>query len=289
MSNQYLGLIVLAVLSSTYAFAAERYYPPKTPWHLVDIWWVTADETYDFKELSIDFEIIGKLSKNHLLYIAPMGLGSLNGIKFYGGIQTNCGGWQTKKDRTITKFGKGGIFSRWSKDGDPINIDYAQGDKNTHYECAGYEGNFVSVRNKFHWDEGKYRYSVKKLRTVLEGGNTFTWFAAYVYCYNSANEYYVGSLKFEGDTFTYGKRHAAFLEIYGGTIRSEIPKIIVIFNEPKINGRKRNIKSTTINYPDNGYKSDNRLRFAYTKIDTDKVAVITTPAGLNDGVTIEKH
>jgi len=284
-------LLIFTISIANITFAANKNYPPTTPWHLADIWWLSNKETSDFIYLSIDFEIVGKVSDGTLLYIAPMGLGKLNGVSFYGGIQTNAGGWKTKKDRKNIKFGKGGIFSRWSKDGKPITLDYAQGDTNTYYESAGYEGNFVSVRKKFNWGEGKYKYTVKKLNSVKVNGDIFTWFGAYVYDYKNNKKYYIGSLKFKGSKFKYGKQHAAFIEIYGGEQKSEIPQITVIFSTPKINGKQLITKSITINYPQNGYKSNDITRFAYSKVDKNKnkIEIITIPTGLKDGKTSEIH
>lgn len=267
----------------------DKHYPPTTPWHLADIWWQATNEIDDFTELTIDFKINGELSDNTLLYIAPMGLGELNGVLFYGGIQTKTGGWKTKESRTKVNLGKGAIFSRWSKDEKPISLDYAQGDINTHYESGGYEGEFVSVRSKFNWDEGKYKYIVRKLNSMTENENIFTWFGAYIYNYKNNKEHYIGSLKFKGSKFKYGKNHAAFIEVYGGALKSEIPQITIIFDTPKINGKLHEVKSITINYPDNGDQSTDLPRFADSKVTKDKVKIITIPAGLNDGKTSEVH
>lgn len=288
MLNRTIFLFFL--LFSTLVFSADqKNYPPKTPWHLANIWWETTLKTQNFEQVSVDFEIIGHVDKNSSLYIAPVGLGVLNGAKFYGGIQTNSGGWPSKESRERIKFGKGGIFSRWSKDGKPIGLDYSKGHDKTYFESAGYEGEFVSVRSKFHWGEGKYTYSIRKASTVEEDGKLFTWFGAYLYDYSANEEHYIGSLKFKGKTFTYGKSHAAFVEVYGKHKRSEIPQIAVIFSEPKINNKKLKLSSRKIIYPDNKYKTDNPTRYAYSQAGENKVIIMTIPAGLNDGVTKEKH
>jgi hypothetical protein len=281
--------LILTLFIASGACAENKNYPPKTPWHLADIWWTATSEAEDFTELSIDFEIIGELGDDVLLYIAPMGLGQLNGTSFYGGIQTDAGGWKTKESRKNIKFGKGGIFSRWSKDDKPISLDYADGDANTHYESAGYEGHFASVRTKFHWSEGKYKYSVRKLKTTEENGADFSWFGAYVYDYKSDKEHYIGALKFAGSKCQLGKKHAAFVEVYGGSVKSEIPQITVIFNEPKVNGQRRVLASTAINYPNNNYESKDLPRYAYSQVGNHKVVVMTIPSGLKDGKTREKY
>ncbi|QOY53999.1 hypothetical protein HUE87_08850 [Candidatus Sulfurimonas marisnigri] len=281
MLNTIKNFLILISFLSVLVIAEDRHYPPKYPWHLADIWWEAKQKTLNFNNLSIDFEIIGEVDDKVRLYIAPMGLGKLNGTNFYGGIQTNAGGYETKESKSHVQIGKGGIFSRWSKDNTPLSLDYAQGDLTTYYESAGYEGNFVSVRKKIIWNEGKYTYIINKLRTVENNNTAYTWFGAFVFDHKKQIKHYIGSLKFKGKEFAYGVKHAAFLEVYGGN-KSRIPQIAVIFDIPKINNKYLKIKKTTIYYPDNGSKSKNTSRFAYSQYGKNKIIIITIPSGLND-------
>ena len=61
-----------------------------TPWHLVDIWWDMGQDT-PFESYSIDVDISDDVPSTKNLYIAPIGLGHLSNIPFYGGIQTQVG------------------------------------------------------------------------------------------------------------------------------------------------------------------------------------------------------
>ena len=278
---RYLLSLFLTLFFITGLFAQEKYYPPKTPWHLADIWWEAKSETKNFQTLSMDFEIIGKTSKDTLLFIAPIGLSKLNGISFYGGIQTKVGGWKTKQNKTVKTVGKGTIFSRWSKDENPIGLEYAKGNATTHFLSAGYEGNFVSVRNALNWEEGKYQYRIKKLETTQDKGEVFTWFGAYVYDYAMQQEHYIGALKFAGETFVYGKKHAAFVEVYGALNKSAIPQITVAFEVPKINGQKWNVTKAKVYYPSNKYKAKVIPRFAHAQVKENKVIMVSVPQGVN--------
>ena len=59
-----------------------------------------------------------KYAIRHLSFfvIAPVDLGSIKGMQFFGGIQTNITGWSSKESRRHAFLGKGAIISRWSSD-----------------------------------------------------------------------------------------------------------------------------------------------------------------------------
>ncbi|MEO2021074.1 MAG: hypothetical protein ABGX05_04550, partial [Pirellulaceae bacterium] len=72
------------------------------PWHLVDVWWDVGQDT-PFESYSIDVTIKDPVPADINLYIAPIGLGHLNGIPFYGGLQTQADGY-TKQNRRLRKI-----------------------------------------------------------------------------------------------------------------------------------------------------------------------------------------
>ncbi|MDR2981359.1 MAG: hypothetical protein LBV12_03830, partial [Puniceicoccales bacterium] len=134
---------------------------PNLPWHMVNLWWNFEKETADFQSFSIDFSINQTVDSSKLnLYIAPIGYGKFNEVGFYGGIQTNSGGWPAAKidEKWRHDIGKGAIFSRWGKGA--MSLDNARAAIDGVYESAGYEGDFVSVRRPFPWTAGKYTYSL---------------------------------------------------------------------------------------------------------------------------------
>jgi len=77
-------------------------------------------------------------------------------MMFYGGIQTYANGKSigNKKEEEI---GRGGIFSRW------MERDTGALKTSGYYASSDGEGDFISVRNKFRWDKGTYRLTLKKL------------------------------------------------------------------------------------------------------------------------------
>jgi hypothetical protein len=59
---------------------------------------------------------------------------------------------------------------------------------------------------------------------------------------------YMGSLRFEGDQFTFWDRNVAFVEVYSTLKipRSGIPKVRVTFGYPRINGVERTLKAAHV-------------------------------------------
>ena len=253
--------------------------PPKYPWHLADIWWHLYDQK-SIETLSVDFAISGQIDSSINLYIAPIGLTTINGISCYGGIQTNVNARQAKYSKNYLNLGFGGLFSRWSKNNQPISFDFAEGDENTYYESAGYEGEFIGVRKAFNWSEGKYTYTLSQDITLQEQG--YIWLKAAVFDHQTQNEYIIGSLKFEGNQIILGDFISAFYEIYAN---GNIPDISVQFDDPKINGQTVNIRNIEVNYPDNDYKRSPIPRFSTAQRKQKSILLNSIPAGLYD----EKH
>ena len=61
----------------------------------------------------------------------------------------------------------------------------------------------------------------------------------------------VGSLRFEGDDFTFWARHSAFIEVYSTAKiqHANIPKVNVTFGWPRVNGEKVPLKKASAYYP----------------------------------------
>lgn len=228
---------------------------PRLPWHLADIWWQFPEPTEAFESLSVDVAIDRDIPESYNLYIAPVGIAEINGLKFYGGIQSNINGWASKESRERVHPGKGAIFSRWSgKDGTPIGLDHVRMAADGLCESAGYEGEFCSVRRPFAWTKGSYTYSIIKGDTAVIKGEGHTWFHCLVRDHANGMTTYVGSLRFEGKAFSFWRRHAAFVEVYSTAKirRSGIPKVIVTFGYPRINGARPLLEKATVNYNPSG-------------------------------------
>jgi hypothetical protein len=208
------------------------------------------------------------------LYISPCGIAKINGLQFYGGIQTNINGWANKESRERVHRGKGGIFSRWSSDKTtPNGLDHVRpAADDCLVESAGYEGEFASVRRPFAWSKGTYIWCITK--GVTEGEST--WFTCSIRDAKGA-VHEVGSLRFEGTDFTFWERHSAFVEVYSTSKipKSGIPKVKVTFGWPRLNGRRVPLKKAHAYYPDKG--GPDSPDCAWVKVDGENCVVEVGP------------
>ena len=224
---------------------------PSLPWHLADFWWVFDKPIEDFKRLEIEITIDRDIPDSYNLYISPVGLARINGLDFYGGLQTNVNGWATKTSRTRVHPGMGAIFSRWSRDKKkPIGLDHVRKLKDGLCESAGYEGQFCSVRRPFRWGRSTHVFTIAKGKTEKNQ----TWFDCRVRKKGETKGVDVGGLRFEGSKFSYWARHSAFVEVYSTSKipRSGIPKVNVTFGYPRFNGRRPKLKRAYAIHPDSG-------------------------------------
>lgn len=225
---------------------------PGSPWHVANIWWDFEKPVEHFTSLEMDVTIDRDVPSNYNLYIAPCGVALINGLQFYGGIQTNINGWASKESRERVHPGKGAIFSRWSSDKKaPIGLEHVKtGGPDCLVESAGYEGEFASVRRPFAWTKGTYTYQVIKGETEKIDGKDSTWFHCRVRD-SQGKVLEVGSLRFEGTDFTYWAKHSVFVEVYSTAKihNSGIPKVNITFGMPRLNGDKVALKKAYAVYP----------------------------------------
>jgi hypothetical protein len=236
------------------AKTADVTLPPR-PWHMADVWWHFANKTEHFESLSVDVSIDRDIPDSYDLYIAPVGIGQMNGFQFYGGLQTNINGWPTKESCERVFPGKGAIFSRWSDDKKtPIGLGHVRMAADGLCESAGYEGEFCSVRRPFPWTKGSYTYSIVKGDTETIDGKPHTWFHCIVRTHSTGAVTAIGSLRFEGTDFTFWEKNAAFVEVYSTAKipASGIPKVNVTFGYPRVNGIAPELKEAFVTHPQSG-------------------------------------
>lgn len=252
---------------------------PPQPWHLADVWWTFEETTPHFELLEVDVTIDRDVPDTVNLYVSPCGIAKINGLDFYGGLQSNINGWANATNQTRLHPGKGAIFSRWSSDKKtPVGLENVRvAGTNCLVESAGYEGEFASVRRPFAWTKGTYTYQIIKGPTEVTDGRTNTWFACRVKDASGAT-HEVGSLRFEGSDFTFWGRHAAFVETYSTAKipRSEVPEVKVTFGYPRVNGRPPKLKSASVNHPGPGERSGSP-DYARTTADGSSVTVTLGP------------
>ena len=250
-------LLVLGAETNPPITNPPRRLPPQ-PWHLADIWWAFESPTPHFESLEVDVTIDRDVPSTVNFYIAPCGIAKINGMDFYGGLQSNINGWTNATNHTRVHPGKGAIFSRWSNDKKtPVGLDSVRvAGPDCLVESAGYEGEFASVRRPFTWTKGTYSYRIFKAETEMTDGKTNTWFKCCVKDATGKTQE-VGSLRFEGDGFTFWDRHAAFVEVYSTEKirRSEIPEVKVTFGYPRVNGQPPKLKSARVVHPGPGERS----------------------------------
>ncbi len=277
------ALLLTAVSASATKFSTEQPSPqamaeelgirlPRLPWHLVDLWWQFEEETHDFEKLEVDVTIDRNVSADYNLYVSPVGIAKINGLQFYGGLQTNVNGWVNKKSRTRVHPGPGGIFSRWSHDlKEPIGLSHVRMAEGGLCESAGYEGQFCSVRRPFSWGAGTYTYSIVKGKSETLEGKPHTWFLCMVRSHETGVETYVGSLRFEGKSFTFWNRNAAFVEVYATSKipRSGIPKVKVTFGYPRLNGKQPKLRHAHAYFDSNGSPQCTKSRPAERAIEVE--------------------
>jgi len=240
--------------------------PPKVPFHFVNYWWDCKLKNEDFKSFSMQIKIEGNISDSDHIYIAPIN-GKINQIDFYGGLQTNTGGWKSKAPQNRTWVGRGGIFSRWAEDGTtPVDINYADGELGTLFESATYEGSFVSVRRKASWGNGNFRYEIKKL-SQQQAPQKFAWYGAYLIDEQKQSSVEIGRLRFNGDHFRL-QSFASFIEAYRVNNKG-IPNMRISFKSPVINDQPCANTSVYVVYPQNDYEP--YTRYAESHLEGDWV------------------
>ena len=215
------------------------------------------DRSLSFDEIEVTVNIhndIDYRGRNGLYLIActAFAIGE-NGAYF--GLQTDVntgprGGWRN--------IGKGAIFSVW----DVPDDSGVRGPAGSWVEAGDYEGDFLSVRNRYDWAEGQYT-----LRVAAEDTDDLgRWFGLYV------NDTWIGSLRF-ADGAKIKPFCATPIEVYGAPVRpSDIPYWQVSMGPPIADGLEAELWRTY--YPD--YVG--HLRNALITVDGDTV---TFEIGLN--------
>jgi len=252
MKQLFIALILLCVSAS----AGEEAKPlPPLPWHVVNLWWTFEKPEEDFQNLQVDVSINRDVDSSKVnLYIAPVGLGDLNGVNFYGGLQSNSGGWPATNTtvRERMDIGKGAIFSRWAKGA--LSLDNARAAADGVYESAGYEGDFVSVRRPYLWKAGTYTYELQKLDYEATKDGGFTWVGCFVTDKQTSQRTFIGALRFPGSRLKLWNRNSAFVELYGtrqirGYTITELPELEIRFSHPRINGQQAKVVKLLVRYP----------------------------------------
>jgi hypothetical protein len=237
--RKFLPLILRSVAWSLAALAlwlAPAHAEPwkNLPWHLVDYFYRMPD-IGDFRALTMDVEVQGRLESGQFVYIAPLN-GKIGGNMFYFGLQTDLYNGDRRK-----MMGKGFIFSRWgaAEVGDGKAADGGWAEAMTHTQSG--EGDFASVRVPYAWGSGRYTF---RIETRSAAPLTGQWADLSVTDHDRARRIEVGSLRFPTPPpARFDRQPASFVEIYGRLPTSPAqpslltaPDFTVRFGPPRVNG-----------------------------------------------------
>jgi len=209
----------------------------KPPWHMVGFDFM-LDREYEMETFSMDLKVLNDVPDSLQLYIAPFGTSELNGTQFYGGIQTQCGGYYSvikgENSGRFIPLGRAMIFSRW---GTRTSLAFKKADGGV-CESSGYEDDFVSVRNGLTWNKGTYTITlVKTKETVMLDSVLHTYVEMQVYDHKKKQTYSCGALAFPGTSFTLSQRNYIFFELYGKRVNvNNLPQMKFICENYRVNG-----------------------------------------------------
>ena len=184
---------------------------------------------WDFTEPTLE-----KISHKFTIHEEPTNEdGSLNGdgvyYQFYQGILNDTIGFyygiQTRLYKAGVGYKKGLIFSRW-KTRDTTNYSTSS---NSWGESAGYEGDFIGLREHYEWEVGSYETVIEKDSTDSVGD----WYSLKIKNLQNDITEYIGSLRFETSSKSIGIKSGGITwsELYGKVSDSPAPNWHVSVDE----------------------------------------------------------
>lgn len=199
-------------------------------WQLVDIGWDTGEER-PFDSCSIDITINADVPEDSELLIVPI-CGHLSNTLFSCGFASKIRGAFTKEDRLPLTIGPGMIFSRWGE----LSLDAVRPSVKGYCFSGDQEGKHVSVRPPFVWGKGKYTVKLVNMDKERIGDRPYRWVGGFVYSHEKDENFFVGGLRFEGESLKLTKRPASFVAVFGEKEQGLVEKI------PRLEIRLENLK-----------------------------------------------
>ena len=179
-----------------------------------------------FESIKHTFTIHQEPSNNASLYYQFYQGRLNNNIGFYYGIQTNVYSPESPYWR-----GRGLIFSRWNtRDTDNYSIA-----ENGWGQSAGYEGDFIGVRNSYNWGVGTYEIELKKDSVDSVGD----WYSLKIKNILESEQTYIGSIRFENGSVFSGIKSGGIVwtELYNNSSDGTIPDWHVSVDDISIDGQ----------------------------------------------------
>jgi hypothetical protein len=162
-------------------------------------------------------------------------------------------GFQTDLADPGGKRGKGFIFSRWG----PRDLSNVRATPTGWAVQSGDEGDFVSVRQRYHWTDHSYRIRF----TPVDEDDAGVWYGVFVLDKDTGVENYGGSIRFrKEDGRKRPKIHdggGTWIECYSGaTSEDEVPRFHVSIESCSVDGGKPRARSAVSNWPDDVARAD---------------------------------
>lgn len=222
-----------------------------TPWHLTNVGVELRNMPAELESFCTTFRIDGEVDPDTNFYFSPFN-GRINGISYYGGIQTRIDGLNASGSRL--RRNQGAIFSRWEE----RDLEATMRADDGLNQSLGNEGDFISVRNDFLWGEGRYRlclhkgdaiagdplpeeYEVEEIHYAW-GKYAHTWVRMEATDLQSGITALVGALAFPGSTLALRDYNILFAEIYGRPTpfqAEHVPRVTFTVEDFQVNGAAR--------------------------------------------------
>lgn len=231
------GFFLLAAIVAARAESNPPSYR-QLPWHLVDIVWTLKEpvEREPFESLAIDLTISGDPGHEVRVFIAPMGLLEIDGVKAYAGLQSAI-----RMSPSAPPI-RGIRFSRW----DERRREFIRPTPEGGWQSSGHEGDFISAFSPLAWGAGAYIARLER----REG----SWVRFQVCLQATDGCTSAGELAFPRSELRLKRSFYSFVEIYGQPKPeldpARIPPMTITFGPVRVNDRMVRIQSARAHYPD---------------------------------------
>lgn len=217
----------------------------QTPRNMLGTWWEWPyGQDGDRMSITITSHNDPAVMRRGGLYLIGCTGFAISGEGAYFGIQTDV------NDPARGGQGRGAIFSRWYENNEPWPVRKADTriPEDGWIEAGDYEGDFVSVRGQYLWNDGIYTMELRRGEIDDKGQWVEYWVSD-----SQGTETWIGSLRFPLTSTSKAQMHPGCftaLEAYGDWLKpSEVPEWTITVHAPVMGNNTARLYSTC--YPDN--------------------------------------
>jgi hypothetical protein len=206
-------------------------------WNQIDLSYYLPDTALDVKTYSMDLELLDEVPANTSMSIATHAGGTINNISFWGGLQTDWGGYPNTQgigdENQYQEIERSFNFTRW----DEARTEALQlASKGFCFVDDSDESN-IGVSNKFYWKKGEYTITLfaSDVKVTLDG-KVHTFVGMKILEKSTGKITDVGMLAFPGEKLRFGAQMNMFVQVYNekGTLE-QTPKLRMNFTNFKLN------------------------------------------------------